>query len=68
MACFDYQNKLFFLKNDDCGFTQQRFHEMANNLVAPRFFFALIFILAENMQSRSSPLREATKRWTLSFD
>jgi hypothetical protein len=40
----------------------QPFHKMAKNVVKSHFSFARNFILAENTQLRSSPLREAAER------
>jgi hypothetical protein len=41
---------------------QQRFQEMARNVLNSRFSFARNTILVENMRLRSSPLLEAAKR------
>ncbi|MEC5158620.1 vacuolar-type H+-ATPase subunit E/Vma4 [Chryseobacterium sp. MP_3.2] len=41
---------------------QQRFQEMARNVVNSRFSFARNIFLVENMRLRSSPLLEAAKR------
>ncbi len=43
---------------------QQRFQEMARNVVNSRLSFARKTILVENMRLRSSPLLEAAKRCT----
>jgi len=44
------------------NYCQQRFQEMARNVVNSRFSFARNIILVENMRLRSSPLLEAAKR------
>ena len=53
--------KLIITKNN--AYAQQRFQEMARNVVNSRFSFARKIILVENMRLRSSPLLEAAKRW-----